>query len=164
MIQEFAQVMMDRLKTYYAGLLGPPNAIGTFYMFTEPEMGKRNYPYILIHPGRSTETMLTTSAPQIEAFYLVECVDMYTGATQDQSAPQLFHQRPMQLGDSVKEIHRNDDTVRNLCLDFRAVRTETKIAEGQDMQELRQQVEIRVIFNSDGAVYGYSLYGFSIYG
>src|SRR6266487_4381536 len=163
MIQEIAAVMRDRIAFYF-GTPGTATAtLKTIYMFYEPVMAKRGYPYVLIHPARSTETMLTTTQPLIEAFYLLEVVDRYM-TTSDESAAQLSHQRSMQAADSIKELLRNDSTVRGLCMDFRAVRTEPKIAQVEDATEVRQPVEIRATFNNDAGIYGYSLYGFAIYG
>jgi len=174
MIQEFAQVMGDQLKNVYLTSLITPGAGVeplTLYMFDEPLPGARGYPYVLIHPGRSDEDMLTSGAPKVEAFYLIEVVDLYPGTTQDSSVAQLYQQRPMQLADSIKELLRNDPVVRSLCLDFRCklsrpTSTALPPAESQkrpDVQDIRQPLEIRATFNTNGGIYGYSLYGYSTY-
>lgn len=159
MKQEFGQLMLDRIKTYF-----PTGTFKTFYSIYEPVAAKRGYPYLLMHEGHSDEGMLTTSSPFIEIFYLMEIVDKYAGTTQDESAAQLYQQRSMQLADSLSDLMRNDTVLRNICMDFRAVSTKPQIAQQEDYAELRQPVEIRVSFNTNGGIYGYSQFGYAVYG
>lgn len=158
MLQEFGQVMLDRLKVAFG------TTVKTYYSFYEPRPGKRGYPHITLSEARSNEDMLTSVHPLVEAFYLIEVVSRYMGTSQDESAAFKAHQEAMQIADSAKEILRNDSVVRGLCLDFRATATQPRIAEAGEYSELRQPLEIRATFNTNGGVYGYSIYGQATYG